>query len=376
MPADLQLWVVNVMARGHAVPIRGIDQSQTEILAPGVRQRLFVALTLIAAVLLVGTAGYMLIEGWSIADSFYMTLISISTVGYAEVHPLDIPGRVFTGFIIIGGFSVLAYNASVLASSIIEHELPGRAHERRLRNAVLKMRNHVIVCGYGRVGGEIARELAAEGVPLIFIEIDPGRVNQCLSNGLLCIAADATEDDALVQAGVERAHALVAALDDDTQNVFITLSARVLNPDLLIIARASARHTENKLMLAGASHVVSPYAIAGRRIAGVVVRPGVVQFLDTVLSAGGLAYVMDEIIIGADSELVGRSLQVANVRQRTGAMVLAVNHAGEATVTNPPPEFTLGAGDSMIVIGTPSQLVALAHLAEDNQVELDLRRQG
>lgn len=350
-----------------------LSQPVSMIWTPSLKHRLVVALLLVSGVFLTGTIGYMLIEDWSIGDSFYMTVISMTTVGFAEVHPLSSYGRIFTGFIIIGGFSILGYTAGMMATSIIENEFPGRSRERRMRNAIDGMRSHVIVCGYGKVGNEIARELTAEGVPQVFIEMDPLKIQQCEAAGHRYIQGDATEDETLVAAGVQRAHALVAALDDDAQNVFITLSARVLNPDLLIITRAASPRTEMKLKLAGANHIVSPYSIAGRRIAGFVARPGVVSFLDTVLSAGELEFYMEEIIIGADSDLVNCSLESADIRKSTGAMVLAVINVAGPTFTNPPSDFILKAGDSMIVIGTRNQLLELAHRAKDNTVDIDLK---
>ncbi len=210
-----------------------------ERLSSSARRSLVRALALSLLVVLGGTLGYMIFEGWSLSDSFYMTIISITTVGYGEVRPLDASGRVLTAGLIVGGIAIFGYSLTVLASSLIESEITGRTRERRIRSAIESISRHVIICGFGRVGASVARELDAEGMPFVIVDNDADRIADCVAQGYLVVAGDATDDLVLSAAGIERAHALISALDDDAQNVFITLSARVLNPDVIVASRSA-----------------------------------------------------------------------------------------------------------------------------------------
>jgi voltage-gated potassium channel len=324
---------------------------------------LITALALSFLVIFSGTLGYMLIEGWSLSDSFYMTMISITTVGYGETRPLDTSGRMLTVALILGGISIVGYSLTVLASSLVESEITGRARERRMHSAIGALNRHVILCGFGRVGVSVARELHAERVPFVIIDQNPERVAECSALGYLVIPGDATDDLVLSAAGIERAHALISALDDDAQNVFITLSARVLNPSVSIAARAADPRSERKLTLAGAQHVVSPYVIAGHRLAGVVVRPRVIEFLDTVIYSSGLEFWLEEIVVGQHSAITGQTIADLQIARETGALLLAIVRADGTRVPNPHPETVINADDTLIAIGTREQLGRLQQFA-------------
>ncbi len=334
-----------------------------------VKQRLTVAISIGVIIVLAGTLGYWLLEDWSLMDSFYMTIITLTTVGFGEIHPLDTSGRILTTIIIIVGVFLVGYSATVVASSLLEAEFTGRARERRMRQQLEKMRDHVIICGFGRVGRIIANEFLAEGVPFIVIDSREDQVEECQSLSIPTVLGDAAQDEVLRVAGIDRALSLVSAVDDDSQNVFITLSARVMNPNIRIVARAAEPTTERKLELAGADHVVSPYTIAGHRMAGVVLRPKVIEFTDRVIYSGGISFWIEDILVGAGSELDDHTLTQVGIRGRTGALVLAIVHADGTRVTNPSPDVAMVAGDSIIAIGTRDQLRMLEEIARPDQVE-------
>jgi voltage-gated potassium channel len=340
------------------------------------RRTLIRALALSLLIVVGGTGGYMLLEGWSLSDSFYMTMISITTVGYGEVQPLDSSGRLLTSALIVGGISIFGYTLTVLASSLVESEITGRSQERRMRSAIEAISNHVIICGFGRVGDSVARELHAERVPFVIIDQNPERIALCSALGYLVLAGDATDDLVLSAAGIERAHALISALDDDAQNVFITLSARVLNPDLVIAARSAGEQTERKLRLAGAQHVVSPYEIAGHRLAGVVIRPRVIEFLDTVINSSGMEFWLEEIPLGLRSRLIGETLAQSRIGQETGTLLLAIVRADGTRVANPHADTVLHAGDTLIAIGTRDQLLNLQRIGGEHRITGEVAEHG
>lgn len=341
------------------------DAVRLPALTNGVSARQQLLRAMIASILVIaaGTFGYMLLEGWNLSDSFYMTMISITTVGYGEVRPLDLSGRILTALVIVGGISIFGYTVTTLASSLVESEITGRARERRIRSAIESLSEHVIICGFGRVGVSVARELNAEGVPFVLIDSNLDRVGESAALGYLVINGDATDDFVLSSAGIDRATALISALDDDAQNVFITLSARVLNPDIIIASRSSSPETERKLQLAGAQHVVSPYNIAGHRLAGVVVRPRVIEFLDTVIYSAGLEFWLEEIPVSSHSRIVGQTINDSNIGRDTGTLLLAIVRADDARIANPTAATLINEGDTLLAIGTRQQLTRLSRIA-------------
>jgi len=236
--------------------------------------------SLIAAAMVFGIAGFRLIEGYSFFDAFYMTLITITTVGYQEVHPLSHAGRVFNSFVIFFGVTAMFIAMGAMTQTIIELQLHDRYGERRKKRAIMKLKDHYIVCGFGRVGRHAATELQKTGVPLLVIDGNEQRVARATQAGMLAMLADSTRDETLREAGVERARGFIAALATDADNVFVILSAKTLNPRLTVVTRASEEDAEEKLRRAGADTVFSPYSITGHRLAQALVRPHVVQLLD------------------------------------------------------------------------------------------------
>lgn len=254
-------------------------------------RRLIVRIALLALLLLVtilmGTAGFHIVEGYSFFDAFYMTLITITTVGYAEVHPLSPAGRLFNSFLILFGVSAMFLSVGAMTQIIVEMQLTDQTGEKTKRRRIGRMKDHYIVCGFGRVGRNAAQELQRAGVPFVVVDSSDERVARAGSAGMMAIRANATRDDSLREAGIARARGFIAALATDADNLFVILSARTLNPRLHIVTRASEEDAEQKLRRAGADTVFSPYSIAGQRMAQSLIRPHVVQFLDFTTGGSG-----------------------------------------------------------------------------------------
>ncbi len=313
-------------------------------------------------IIVAGVIGYVVIEGWSFIDALYMTIITITTVGYAEVHPLTPAGRVFSIVLIVGGVSGALYVLSAVAGYIIEGHLGAILGRRRMATTIAKLKKHFVLCGYGRVGREIARLFAEEGIPFVVIDKDKESIATAEKDGYPYVLADATSEDGLKEAGIERARGLIATVGSDADNVYITLSARGLRRDLFIEARATTRTTEANLKKAGADRIISPYNLGARRMAEVALRPAIVDFIDTVIYRRGRELKMENITIRQDSALIG--LTVKETRQRTKAAILAITKKGGKLLANPSPEETIDAGDRLITLGTREQLAALEEICE------------
>jgi voltage-gated potassium channel len=318
-------------------------------------RRLRLALGMLAGVFVVGTIGYIVL-GFSPLDAVYQTVTTVATVGFREVQPLDDAGKVFTIVLILVGVGTALYTFSVVLETLFEGHLQALFGRRRMERQIGTMQDHVIVCGWGRVGRAIAEELTAAGADLVVIDMDEARVAEA---AVPAIVGDATVDRVLEAAGLLRARALVAALDNDAGNLFVTLSARSLVPDLFIVARARVEESEEKLRRAGADRVVNPQSIGGARIAAFVLQPHVTEFLDVVMHDRGLQFRLEEIMVPPGSPTAGQSIRDSHLRDRTGALVLALREEGGSFNTNPSPDTTIHAGQVLIAIGTPTELDAL-----------------
>jgi voltage-gated potassium channel len=326
-------------------------------------RRLLWALSLLLTVLVVGTLGY-LAFGFGFVDAMYHTVTTVATVGFREIRPLSTGGKFFTMALILVGVSSTLYAFSVLIETLIEGRLLDVLGKRRMERSIAAMHDHVIICGWGRVGRSIASEVHDAGRPLIVIDTDPDRL---ADSPYPTVAGDATEDAVLSAAGLERASALIAAVDADAANSFIILSARAVRPDLFIVARARSADSEEKLRRAGADRVVNPQHIGGARMAAFVLRPHVAEFVDVVMHDRNLEFRLEEFPVHAASSVAGKSLRDARVRDRTGALILAVRTPDGELRTNPAPDTTIGADDLLIAIGTESELGALAELVDDRK---------
>ena len=321
------------------------------------QQRLLFGIYAFVAILVVGTAGYVLIEGWSFLDALYMTVITITTVGYAEVHSLSAGGRIFSIFLIIGGVGGALYAITGIIEYIVQGHFVTIWGRRRMKARIAKLTRHFILCGYGKVGEEIARSFKEEEMPFVVVDNNPESIARVEQTGHLYLQGDATSDEVLREAGIEQARGLVAAVGSDVDNTYITLSARGLCPDLFIAARASSEETMAKLKKVGANRVVSPHRIGGRRMAMLALRPAIVDFIDTVAYTRGRELQLENVDIGGNSPLVGLTMKAA--RSKTGITVLAMQKKGGKLLTNPPDEEAIKDGDRLIVIGTKKQLAAL-----------------
>jgi voltage-gated potassium channel len=320
-------------------------------------------ITAFVAITVAGTVGFMLIEGWGLLDSLYMTVTTIFTVGFGEVYPLSRWGQVFTLLLIIGGVGTILYGIGRMVEFVIGGQLTGVFRRRAVRRQVDRLQGHIIICGYGRVGGAVAQHFAAHKAPFVIVDNDPERVGQADADGFLSVRGDATADEVLHVVGVDRAKGLVAALGSDAANIFLTLSARVLNPKLLIVARAASDDIVNKLERAGADHVVSPYGIGGKRMATLVLKPLVSDYLEVVTGGGELEFRVEELELAGDCAAIGHSIAELEVRTRTGATILAVRRASTGIFdTNPAPGSVLDPGDMVVAIGTPTQITRLEEL--------------
>jgi voltage-gated potassium channel len=322
-------------------------------------------LTLLVPVLLLvaGTLGYHVLEDWSLFDSLYLTVITLTTVGYGDLHPHTTAGRTFTMFLLLGGVFTLFYAATEIIRGIVSGEVHTALGRQRMEWNLAGLRNHLIVCGYGRMGHLVATHFAAGGLPFVVIENQAELLADFLVPHGVALHGDATSDEVLRRAGVERARALVAVTTSDADNLYITLSARLLNARLFIVARAEDERAERKLLRAGADRVVSPYAIGGARMAQAVLRPTVVDFLELATRTEHLALQIEEVQIVAGSRLAGTTLRDSQVRQDLGIMIVAIKKATGEMLFNPPPDAAMQPGDILIILGPRPQLDRLERLA-------------
>ena len=309
----------------------------------------------LAVVIALGTAGFHFIEGWPWFDGFYMVITTLTTIGYQEVHPLSHAGRVFNIVIILSGVSLLFLAIGAATQALLEFELQSILGRRRMEREIDRLVDHYIVCGAGRVGRSAARELARRPAPFVIIESNEAKAQKYAAENWLTLIGDATQEQTLREAQIEHARGLVAATTTDATNLYIVLTARDLNPNLHIIARASEEMAEKHLLKAGADSVVSPYAFAGQRIAQSFLRPHVVSFLDTATTHLGIDLEIGEVPISALSVFAGQTIESSRIRQDRGVIILAIKRAAGMHF-NPAPDDRIEAGDFLIAMGEPQQL--------------------
>ena len=327
----------------------------------------FRLLKIVASALLLltaaGTAGFHYIEHWSWFDSFYMVVITLSTIGYQEVHELSHAGRVFNTALIITGVALVFLMIGALTQALLEFELVKVFGRRRMEREVANLKNHYIICGAGRVGSSVARELGRKPCPFVVVESDEKSAAE-LDPRWLVLVGDAASEKTLRDAGVDCAIGLVAATTTDATNIYIVLTARSLNPRLKIIARASEEPAEKHLKTAGADVVISPYAAAGHRIAQSFLRPNVLDFLDiTTAGSGTLEMIIEEIRVGEGSPLAQTTVGGSGIHHQFGIMILAIRGKDGGTRFNPTAQEPIRAGDYLIAMGEPAQLATLESLA-------------
>ncbi len=316
-------------------------------------KKLEVGFGLVLSVILIGTFGYMIIEGWSLFDSFYMTIITISTTGFKEFRPLSTPGMVLTVFLIITGVVSLAYTGGRGVQLLVEAQILRR---RKMAKNLEQISNHYIVGGYGRMGSQIAEHLLENNLNFVIIENEPTNVAKLNDLGYLFVNGDATDDDALIKAGVERAKGLVAVLSTDAENVFTTLSARELNNNIFIVARAIDEGTEGKLKKAGADRVVKPYELGGNRMVQLLLRPGVTDFIEGIARKKEVDISLEQIVVCKGSNLVGLTLAESPIRSELDIIIIAIDKSGGNFVYNPKSSAKIEVDDKLIAIGQVENL--------------------
>jgi len=328
------------------------------------RQRLRIALLVLGAIVLVGALGYMVIEDLGVIDAFYETAITITTVGYAEpAGGLSEAGRAFTIFLILGGVGSVFFTATVALEMFIDEIVGGRRRRRQEERMIAKLAGHTIVCGYGRVGSSVAARLAAGGVELVVVDVDEERVQVAQEAGLVAVRGDATSEDVLTEAGLDRAGVVIACVASDSDNLSIVLSSRVRVPELYVLARASDTDAERRLTMAGANRIVTPPEVGAERLAALVLNSGLTDFVEIAGRDRTLELRVEEIHLGAGSELVGKSLADSQIRSRLGTSVLAIRHLDGTVTSNPSPTKPLQANDILVAIGTAEQLEQLEKMA-------------
>jgi voltage-gated potassium channel len=323
--------------------------------------RLRFGVATLVGILIAGTAGYVAL-GFPVLDALYQTVTTVSTVGFREVQPLSTGGRLFTMALIFVGVGTALYTFTLVLEAVVEGQVQEVLGRKRMEREIGRMSDHVIVCGFGRVGRNLAQYVSNAGDDVVVIENDPDRAMAADAAGHV-VRGDATSDEVLREAGIDRARVLVTALNTDADNLFVTLTARSLREDLFIVARARVESSEAKLTQAGADRVVNPQGIGGARMAAFVLQPHVAEFLDVVMHDGRLEFRLEEVPVPEGSPLAGKSLRDTHIRDSTGALVLALRETDGEFTTNPPPETTLSAGQILIAIGTEAQLKALAAAA-------------
>jgi voltage-gated potassium channel len=312
------------------------------------------AVALLVSVIAAGTIGYMVTDDRSVWDAFYMTVLALTTVE-APVN-LSRTGQAFTVVLLLGGVGAALYTFTLLATVVVEGGLPKRLQRRRHERMLETIKDHFIICGYGRIGSIVARQFNRQAVPYVVIERNPERLQAAIEEGALGVEADASREEVLKRVGIDRARGLIAAVGTDAENVYAVLSARVMRPDLFIVGRAETDDATQKLKRAGADRVISPYQIGGMQIAQTALRPAVVDFVELATNSDNLDLAMEEITIAESSSLATRSILDANLRQRYGVIVVGIQRQDRSMEFNPEPDTAIRAGDKLVVLGRPESL--------------------
>ncbi len=327
-------------------------------------RKLLPATIILTSVVVVGIVGYEFIEKWNFLESTYMVITTLFTVGFQEVRPLSSSGKVFTMFIIVAGVGSAIYAAGQAVEIIVEGEMTGYRKRTRMDKKISEMRDHYIICGFGRVGHQVAQVFEASHVPYVVIDSKKETLNELEPKSIPSIIGDATTDSVLIEAGIRSAKGLIACADSDVANVYVTLSARVLNPKLNIVARAGFKDTEKKLIMAGANRVISPYFISGVRMAAFATRPVASDFLDLVTHGGLVDFSLFEITIPETSPLIHKTIGEADIRSKSGALILAIRKSDGSFDMQPKAPSRIDKNDVLVVIGTQEQFELLQKLVQ------------
>jgi voltage-gated potassium channel len=310
-----------------------------------------IALIILFTIFIIGTVGFHVIEGWSFVDSFYATITTLSTVGYGDFTPITAEGKFFTVFIIIFGVGMMFYSLILMSETFIEARLRSLLGRGKLEKMIEKMNNHYIICGCGRIGLLICRELTAEKVPCVVIDNNPEVIQKAQDEGFIYCKGDATQDKTLIEAGIKRAKGIVCVLPSDAENLYIILTAKELNQNIYIISRSEDEASEHRLIRAGADRVMSPYTLGGVRMAMAILRPAMLDFIEISSRRQSLELRMEEIPIHPGSKFIGTSLEDSGIRQHYGLIVITVKKDSGKMIFNPLAEYVIAEGDRLIAMG-------------------------
>ena len=325
-------------------------------------KKLIFPIIVFIVLILVGISGYMIIEGWGLFDAIYMTIITLSTVGYGEVHETGLGGRIFTIILIIIGVFIIAYIVGLVAEIFLEGEIRSILGRRKLDRKIQSLKDHYIICGYGRIGRTICNVLTKRSIPLIVLEKEEQARQELEQDKILYIDRDATHEESLIDAGVRRAKGLVSVVSSDPENVYITLTARGLNPELFILSRAEYSATKAKLLQAGANKVVLPYSIGARRMAQAIIRPAVSDFIELAMHESSFELAIEEIVVGNNSPFANLTLIESKIRKELDIIVIGIKKKDDRTLFNPSSQTTIQPGDLLIAMGSYENLEKLRKL--------------
>lgn len=331
-------------------------------------KKLLIASFSLVVVLMIGTVGFYLIEGYSLLDAFSVTvgLLTTTSIGYGSMIPYSVSGKIFTMLMLLTGISLVGYALGTVVSLVLEGHLKNILGRSKMQKKIAGLKDHVTLCGAGRVGRHVISRLVTEKVPFVVIDKNELIIQKLREDGILVIEDDATKDEVLELAGISRAKGLISALPNDAENVFVTLTSKQLNPGVTVVARADLAESKSKLIRAGADKVVSPSVIGGRRMAISILKPVSVDFVETLIHKNDIEFELEEIVISSGSQLVGKTLKVSNIKRDSGTMVVAIKR-NEEIITNPDADDMIQNGDLLIAIGTRVQLAKLEEMASDQK---------
>ncbi len=319
---------------------------------------------MVIALILMGVIGYMYLEKWPFLDALYMTVITLATVGFKEVHTMNRAGEIFTMCLITSGVGVFTYGAATFSRLLVEGEFRMVFEKRRLKKGMKKLRNHVIVCGFGRLGEKISYDLKERGEQFVVIENDPAQISRLSEMGYLYVEADTSDEGALEEAGIKHAKALIAVVGSDADNLFLTISAREMNPDIHIVARVDDPAATNKLYKAGASRVISPYDVGARMLANAALKPTISELMELSTHMGPISLKMEEVLVEEGSSLDGVQIGESKIRENTGAIVLALRKSDTSQIIRPQIDTIISGGDLLVVVGSKEEIEKLSAMAK------------
>jgi voltage-gated potassium channel len=326
-------------------------------------RRIIIGIFWLVTILMVGSFGYVVLEGWTYFEGLYMTVITLTTVGYGEVRPLSQTGRTFTILLIFWGVGFMFYVVTAIAQVVVEGQIQDVFGRRRLEREIRNLKDHFIICGFGRIGEVISRELNNNGIPIVVVDNRTQHTPILERSGYLHVIGNATQEEVLLTAGIERARGLISVVSSDADNVYIVLTARSMNPNLTIVSRAGETGSEQKLRRAGANEVISPYELGGQRMAQTILRPTVVDFMDVALGEG-IDLSLEEVPVGGTSDIIGKPIKDSGIRQRLDLIIVAIKRLDGTMLFNPQPDAPILQGDTLIALGSKVNLDKLLHLLE------------